>query len=91
MSFGIASLEYITTPFQERGPDPFDKIFPKMTKCTMRTYGPSGTLQTHDALCVMGCNVLNEKIYFLVWFVFWALLIFTAIHHVIASIILLSK
>ena len=54
-------FQYILTPVEERGPDPFDVVFPKMTKCTLNTYGPSGTVQNHDALCVMTVNVLNEK------------------------------
>ena len=54
-------FQYILTPAEERGPDPFDVVFPKMTKCTLNTYGPSGTVQNHDALCVMTVNVLNEK------------------------------
>ena len=45
------------------GPDPFDLLFPKMTKCTMFTYGPSGTAQNHDGLCVMPVNVINEKVF----------------------------
>ena len=54
-------FQYILTPVEERGDDPFDVVFPKMTKCTLNTYGPSGTVQNHDALCVMTVNVLNEK------------------------------
>ena len=76
---------------ETRGIDPFNLIFPKMTKCTFNVYGPSGTLQNLDALCVLPINVLNEKIYFVTWFVFMGLGIFTVLHHLIASIIILGK
>ena len=33
-----------------------------MTKCTLKLYGASGTLQNYDALCVMPVNMLNEKV-----------------------------
>jgi hypothetical protein len=59
-----------------------------MTKCILNTYGPSGSIQNHDALCVMTVNVLNEKIYFLVWIVFMALAIFTIVYQIIAAVIL---
>lgn len=49
---------------------PLDLVFPKMTKCTFRKYGPSGSLQVHDALCVMALNIVNEKIYVFLWFWF---------------------
>lgn len=43
-------------------------IFPRMTKCTFHKYGSSGSLQKHDALCVLALNILNEKIYIFLWF-----------------------
>lgn len=53
----------------------FDRVFPKMTKCDFHKYGPSGTLQTHDALCVMALNIINEKIYVVLWYWFVVVLI----------------
>lgn len=43
-------------------------VFPRMTKCTFHKYGASGSLQKHDALCVLALNILNEKIYIFLWF-----------------------
>lgn len=43
------------------------KVFPKVTKCTFRKYGPSGTIQAHDGLCVLPGNIINEKIYVCLW------------------------
>ncbi|RZC32479.1 innexin inx7 [Asbolus verrucosus] len=47
-----------------------DEVFPKVTKCTFHKYGPSGTIQLHDAMCVMALNIINEKIYVFIWFWF---------------------
>jgi hypothetical protein len=33
-----------------------------MTKCSLDMYGPSGTIQKLDGLCVLPINVLNEKV-----------------------------
>lgn len=88
LTYGFHTLEYRLKSILERGLDPFDVIFPKMTKCSLNTFGPSGTVQTFDALCIMTVNVLNEKVYLLVWFVFLFLSVFTLIHHTIALIII---
>jgi len=53
--------------------DPMARIFPKVTKCTMRKYGPTGSIQNHDAICVLPINIINEKIYVMLWF--WLLLL----------------
>ncbi|GFG29677.1 hypothetical protein Cfor_07307 [Coptotermes formosanus] len=58
---------------------PADVVFPKLTKCMFRKYGPSGTIQIHDALCVMALNVVNEKIFGALWFWFALLALVSAL------------
>lgn len=45
-------------------------------QCSFFKYGPSGTVQTLDAICVLPVNIMNEKVYVFLWFWF---LILTAI------------
>ena len=52
-----------------------DIVFPKITKCTFYKYGPSGTIESRDAVCVMTLNIINEKIYTVLWY--WLLLLST--------------
>lgn len=59
--------------------DPLDVVFPKVTKCIFHKYGPSGTIQNHDALCVMALNIVNEKIYVLLWYWFIILSVLTGL------------
>ncbi|RVE55225.1 hypothetical protein evm_000123 [Chilo suppressalis] len=56
--------------------DPLETVFPKVTKCIFHKYGPSGSIQQHDALCVMALNIIHEKIYTVLWF--WLLFLFIA-------------
>ncbi|CAH0747751.1 unnamed protein product [Diatraea saccharalis] len=56
--------------------DPLETVFPKVTKCVFHKYGPSGSIQQHDALCVMALNIIHEKIYTILWF--WLLFLFIA-------------
>lgn len=53
--------------------DPMERVFPKLAKCLFRNYGPSGTVQALDALCVLSVNNINEKIFTFLWF--WFLLV----------------
>ncbi|XP_077291282.1 innexin 3 [Arctopsyche grandis] len=53
---------------QEERTDPMIEVFPRITKCTFHKFGASGTIQKHDALCVLALNILNEKIYIFLWF-----------------------
>ncbi|XP_031828953.1 innexin 7 [Nomia melanderi] len=56
-----------------------DVVFPKMTKCIFHKYGPSGSIQQHDALCVMALNIVNEKIYVFLWYWFIILAVITSL------------
>lgn len=70
--YGINVLKFVNDDPETRT-DPMVRVFPRVTKCTFNTYGPSGTIQTHDAMCVLPINIVNEKIYVFLWF--WLLLL----------------
>ncbi|KDR16624.1 Innexin inx3, partial [Zootermopsis nevadensis] len=69
LSYGIKVIQMSSNDDLHRT-DPMIAIFPRLTKCLFRTYGASGTIQTHDALCVLPLNILNEKIFIFLWFWF---------------------
>lgn len=70
--------------------DPLSRVFPQMTKCDFHKFGPSGTIQKFDALCVLGMNIINEKIYVFLWFWFVFLALATAINLVVKLITLFT-
>lgn len=83
-TFGMNAINFLDADPENRI-DPMATVFPRVTKCTYRKYGPSGTIQNHDAMCVMPINIVNEKIYVFLWF--WlilmsALSVFSLIHHI---------
>jgi len=59
--------------------DPMTRVFPRLTKCIYKKFGASGSIQTHDALCLLPINVINEKIYVFLWFWLVLLAICTAL------------
>jgi len=66
-------------PFEDRV-DPLSKVFPKLTKCSFNSYGPSGTVESKDGICLLAFNVMNEKIYIFLWFWFIILGVWTGMH-----------
>lgn len=65
--YGLDVVSYSEMEPEDR-PDPMHQVFPKVTKCTFHKYGPSGTVQKHDGLCVLPLNIINEKIFIFLWF-----------------------
>ena len=59
--------------------NPMEKVFPKVTKCIYKRFGPTASIETNDALCTVPLYLLNEKIFVILWFVYWALRILMAI------------
>ena len=66
-SYGPEVINWQAAEPEERA-DPISRIFPKMTKCDFYRFGPSGTIINYDALCLLGINILNEKIFLFLWF-----------------------
>jgi len=62
----------------EERADPMNIVFPKVAKCTFHKYGPSGTIENKDGLCILALNIINEKIYVFLWFWFVALALISA-------------
>ena len=46
----------------ENRTDQLAQVFPTMGKCDFKVYGPSGTIEKIDVLCILPCNILNEKV-----------------------------
>ncbi|XP_031637410.1 innexin inx2-like [Contarinia nasturtii] len=72
-TYGIDVLQFMEMESEIRD-DPLSRVFPKMTKCTFHQYGPSGSVQKFDSMCVLPLNVINEKIFIFLWF--WFLMLF---------------
>lgn len=54
---------------------PMDQVFPKMSKCEFKKFGPGGSIINYDLLCVMTLNVFHDKVFLFLWFWFWALIV----------------
>jgi len=43
------------------------KVFPKVVKCSMIYIGPSGDPVNNSGMCTLPINIINEKIYLVLW------------------------
>lgn len=68
-TYGAEVMRFTEMEPEDR-PDPMARVFPKVTKCTFHKYGPSGTVERIDGLCVLPLNIVNEKIMVFLWFWF---------------------
>ncbi|TRY75101.1 hypothetical protein TCAL_09359 [Tigriopus californicus] len=66
-TYGLDVLSFSEMEPESRG-DPMHIVFPKVTKCTFNKYGPSGTIEPKDGLCVLPLNIINEKMFIFIWF-----------------------
>jgi len=80
-TYGSDVIAMSELPSKERI-DPMARVFPKVTKCTFHKYGPSGTIQNLDGLCILPLNIINEKIYIFLWFWFITLSILSSVQFV---------
>ena len=70
--------------------DPMSRVFPKVTKCTFHKFGPSGTVEKFDGLCVLPLNIINEKIYVFLWFWFVIVSVITGVQLIYRLAILVT-
>jgi len=66
-NYGLQAAQWSDMEAEDRV-DPMYKVFPRMTKCKFHKYGSSGTIEKVDAMCVLGMNIINEKIFVFLWF-----------------------
>lgn len=57
--------------------DPLVKIFPRFAKCNLKQFGYTGEIEIIDALCFLPLNIVNEKLFVVLWF--WLLFVSGAI------------
>ncbi|AAS58041.1 innexin Vnx-c16 [Ichnoviriform fugitivi] len=70
--------------------NPMEKVFPTITQCIYERYGPSGTMESRDGICVMAQNSVNSKIYVFLWFWFHILALLSALQIIYRIVLALA-
>jgi len=74
MWYGWNVAQYYTYPLKDRHDkelglkNPMCTVFPTVTSCDIPNVGAAGITQIHNGMCVLTQNIINEKIYLVLWF-----------------------
>jgi len=58
------------------------RLFPIQAKCSFHVFGPSGGIQMRDALCILPQNVVNDKIFVIIYIWFFVILLCAILHFI---------
>ena len=43
-------------------PNPMCELFPRIASCNFKRYGTGGSPENREAICVLGMNMINDKV-----------------------------
>ena len=67
MRYGPSVVEYYSVPSEERKAlmvNPMCEAFPRIASCQYYRYGTGGAQEIKDAICILGLNMINDKVSF---------------------------
>jgi len=85
MKYGTQAITYLSHDQYTRTemPNPLCTVFPTITSCDFHSVGTAAGEQKFNSICVMSLNIINEKVYLLLWFWLFGLAILTCLHLVL--------
>jgi len=68
-NYGSEVFEFeFKTPYKSTASNPYCKLFPLVTSRDYKNFGTGGGEQTANGLCLLNQNIINQKIYLVLWF-----------------------
>merc|ERR1712141_542342 len=77
-NYGSNVISY-NSAYDECKQDPMTSLFPTVVNCTHSFFGVNGNVEKRSLACMLGQNILNQKIYFLLWVWFMVLFFVSAV------------
>uniref|UniRef100_A0A2P2I4A3 Innexin n=1 Tax=Hirondellea gigas TaxID=1518452 RepID=A0A2P2I4A3_9CRUS len=90
LTYGTDVINFVDMDAEDRI-DPMTRLFPTVAKCNFRAFGPSGTVEVYDTMCILAVNIITQKIYILIWFWLIALAAITGGWLIIRAATIVSK
>ncbi|XP_023324723.1 innexin inx2 [Eurytemora carolleeae] len=70
--YGYLVYNYYRLPAEERQlpttVNPMCEVFPKVATCNYVRYGRGGGQEVKNAICILSLNIINDKVFALLWF-----------------------
>jgi len=88
--YGSNVIEYYNLPELDRNQriNPMCNAFPTRVSCTFKKTGTGGGVSLDNDYCILAQNIINEKIYLILWFWFIAMFIFASFQFLLEICIL---
>jgi len=71
LDYGYQVYEYYRLPAELRSQretlNPMCEIFPKVAVCNYQRYGRGGGQETKNSICILSLNIINDKIFIVLW------------------------
>jgi len=71
LDYGPLVYRYYSVPEEERFGNvmnPMCNVFPRIAACDYIRFGPGGGQETKNAICILGLNMINDKIFLVLWY-----------------------
>jgi len=72
LDYGYQVYKYYRLPIEERlmktTLNPMCEVFPKVATCNYHRWGRAGGQETKNAFCVLSLNMINDKVFALLWY-----------------------
>jgi len=72
LDYGLLVYKYYRLPAEERQlpntVNPMCEVFPKVATCNYVRYGRGGGQEVKNAICILSLNIINDKVFALLWF-----------------------
>jgi hypothetical protein len=75
--FGLQELQVPGTNITAANPMEF--VFPTVTNCNMTYFSVIGRAQDLQGICMLSLNIINQKIYVVIWVLYLAMTVWTAL------------
>ena len=71
--------------------DPMCEIFPKIAACRYHRYGMGGQEDDRHAICILGLNMINDKVFIATWIWHYFIIVIGSIRILTRSLQMVSK
>ena len=86
-TYGVDVVNYYSVDYHVRQLqdtiNPMCDVFPTKVSCDVSTVGAGSGSQTNNGLCILSQNIINEKIYLVLWF--WFIFLFCVAGFMVVS------
>jgi len=95
LDYGYLVFNYYRLSAEERSLDttfnPMCEVFPKVGACDFMRYGRGGGAEIKNAICILSLNIINDKVFAVIWFWHCVLIIFGVLRIVLRIVQLCSS